>query len=144
MNALTRRESLLITEARPSSRRDFGLLWYWRAIYHRKWAILLIVALVGVFAAMYAVTLPPVFRATTTVMVLEARKKVVSNEELLDATAGTSRDFYATQFEVMKSRDFAERVVRTLNLTSHPAYDPRSPTDRWYAQWLPDESVAPA
>ena len=54
MNALTRRESLLITEARPSSRRDFGLLWYWRAIYHRKWAILLIVALVGVFVAQTA------------------------------------------------------------------------------------------
>src|SRR6185503_21275146 len=106
--------------ARQFERLEFDLQWYWRVISRRKWSILMIVALVGVLAAMYASSLPPVYRSTATVLVPESRKKVVSNEELYDATVGTSRDYYATQFEGMKSRAFAERLVRVLALANHP------------------------
>lgn len=144
MKALTRQEVVALTEPGHFQRMDFDLLRNWKAIYRRKWAILFIVALVGILAAMYAYRLPPVYRSSATVMVQESRKKVVSNEDLYDATMGTSRDYYATQFEVMKSRDFAERLVRVLNLTAHPELDPRIPRAPWYADLLLDPVQAPA
>jgi succinoglycan biosynthesis transport protein ExoP len=143
MNALTRRESVEFAGPKALERIEFDLLWCWRAIYRRKWPILLIVVLVGILAAMYASGLPPLYRSTATVMVQEGRKKVVSNEELYDATVGTSRDYYATQFEVMKSRDFAERLVRVLNLANHPELNPRIARNPWYHDLLPDASQVP-
>lgn len=144
MKALTRQEVVALAEPGQLQRMDFDLLRNWKAIYRRKWAILFVVALVGILAAMYAHRLPPLYQASATVMVQETRKKVVSNEDLYAETMGTSRDYYATQFEVMKSRDFAERLVRVLNLTSHPQMDPRIPRPPWYSDLLLEAARAPA
>src|SRR5690606_17556022 len=38
---------------------------------------------------------------------------------------GAGNEYLQTQFELLKSRALAERVVRQLNLTTHPEFDPR-------------------
>ena len=54
-------------------------------------------------------------------------------EDLYVAYSGTTRDYFLTQFEIIKSREFAERVVRVLGLVKHPEFDPRQAPRPWYA-----------
>src|SRR5512140_2472761 len=89
-------------------------------------------------AAMYASSLRPVYRGTATLMIEQTKPKVVSNQELYDAYTGTTRDYFLTQFEIIKSRDFAEKLVRVMRLTTHPEYDPRQSAKAWYSDWVPE------
>ena len=111
---------------------------YLRTLNRYKWGILLVVAAVGMLAAMYASSLRPVYRGTATLMIEQSKPKVVSNQELYDAYTGTTRDYFLTQFEIIRSRDFAERLVRVLQLTKHPEYDPRQRPKSWYSAWIPE------
>jgi len=120
------------------SPETLDLVRYWRAISRHRLGIALFVAAVGVLATVYAYSLAPVYRGTATVLLEAVRKKAISNEELYAEFAGASRDYYLTQTEIMKSRDYAERLVRVLNLTRHPDYDPRQRQENkgWIASML--------
>jgi succinoglycan biosynthesis transport protein ExoP len=114
---------------------------YWRAVNRNKWRILLLMIAVGTLAALYAHSLPPVYRATATMMLEASRQKALSNEEVFTAVMGSStRDYFQTQAEILKSREFAQRLVRVMNLTRHPEYDPRRPPPPpWYARLIPEQ-----
>jgi len=125
-NGLIRPDQYLPPAKADDQSQAQELLRYWRAINRHRLGILLLVIAVGVLAAMYGYSLPPVYQGSTTVMLDPVRKKSpISTEELAESWSSTPRDYYLTQIEVMKSRDYAERLVRVLNLTSNPLYDPR-------------------
>jgi hypothetical protein len=48
---------------------------YWRAIARNKWRILALVIAVGILAQLFAAGLPPVYRATATVLVEASKPK---------------------------------------------------------------------
>lgn len=114
---------------------------YLRTLNRYKWGILMVVIAVGMLAAMYASSLRPIYRGTATVMVEMGKPKVVSNQELYESFVGTTRDYFLTQFEIIKSRELAERLVRVMQLTRHPEYDPRQQRKPWYADWVPARFV---
>ena len=117
---------------------------YLRTLDRYKWGILMVVIAVGMLAAMYAYSLRPIYRSTATVMVEMGKPKVVSNQELYESFVGTTRDYFLTQFEIIKSRELAERLVRTMQLTKHAEYDPRQRAKPWYAAWLPAQFLPAA
>lgn len=113
----------------PPKADDHGqahdLVRYYRAIRRYGLGIALLVVAVGVLASIYAFSLPAIYRGTATVMLEQVRKKAgATSDELAEAWSGTSRDYYLTQIEVMKSSEYAERLVRVLGLTKHPDYAP--------------------
>ncbi|MFD1691145.1 GumC family protein [Azotobacter chroococcum] len=96
----------------------------WRTLWRRKWSILSLVV-VAVAVAIFAVLgITPVYRAGATLMIEEKQAKVVSIEQIYGLD-GSGSGYLQTQFELLKSRALAERVVRELSLTSHPEFDPR-------------------
>ena len=117
---------------------------YLRTLNRYKWGILLVVIAVGMLAAMYASSLRPIYRSTATVMLEMGKPKVISTQELFEAYNGTTRDYFLTQFEIIKSRELAERLVRTMQLTKHPEYDPRRQAKPWYADWVPAQFLPAA
>src|ERR1017187_192129 len=117
---------------------------YLRTLNRYKWGILMVVIAVGMLAAMYASSLRPIYRSTATVMVEMGKPKLVSTQELFEAYNGTSRDYFLTQFEIIKSRELAERLVREMQLTKHPEYDPRQQANPWYAAWVPAQFLPAA
>jgi capsular exopolysaccharide synthesis family protein len=110
---------------------------YLRTLNRYKWGILMVVVAVGMLAAMYASSLRPIYRATATLMLEMGKPKVVSTQELFEAYNGTTRDYFLTQFEIIKSRELAERLVRVMQLTKHPEYSSRLQGKPWYAEWVP-------
>ncbi|MEO8202687.1 MAG: polysaccharide biosynthesis tyrosine autokinase, partial [Betaproteobacteria bacterium] len=123
MNSLQNRDLYLPPPRVDVPNQAHQLLGYWRAINRYRLGIVLLVVSVGLLAAMYAYSLPPVYRGTATVLLDPVKKKPATYDETVDN--GSSRDYYLTQIEIMRSRDYAERLVRVLGLATHPAYDPR-------------------
>jgi capsular exopolysaccharide synthesis family protein len=117
------------------------LVRYWRAISQKKWRIILLLAAVGILAEMYASTLPPIYRATTTLLIESNKPKIVSIEEVYGMTAAGNLQYYQTQSEILKSRELAARLVKRLRLTEHPAYDPRRQPPAFWENWLPERFV---
>ena len=111
---------------------------YLRTLNRYKWGIIMVVIAVGMLAAMYASSLRPIYRATATVMIEGGKPKIVTNQELYESFNGSTRDYFLTQFEIIKSRELAERLVRVMQLTKHPEYDPRQQARPWYAEWVPE------
>jgi capsular exopolysaccharide synthesis family protein len=146
MNTLTRQElNSLDFEPHQPEIESLDLVRYWRAIARNKWRILALLVLVGLIATLYAYSLPPVYRSTATILVEGSRTKGVTAEDLYVAYNGSTRDYYLTQFEIIKSRDFAERLVRVMGLAKHPEFDARNGPKPWYAALLPAfGSSAPA
>src|SRR5512132_4191910 len=98
MNTLTRQElNSLNFEPHQPEIEALDLVRYWRAVARNKWRILALVVLVGVLAHLYSLTLPPVYRATATVMVEGSRPRTgasgMSVEDLYVAYNGTTRDY---------------------------------------------------
>jgi len=139
MNTLTQQELKgLAFEPHQPETESLDLVRYWRAVARNKWRILALVVLVGSLATLYAFSLTPVYRATATVLVEGSRQKAVSMEDLYVAYNGsTTRDYYLTQFEIFKSRDAVERLVRVMGLAKYPEFDPRQQPKPWYAALLP-------
>ncbi len=125
MNSISQRDLFLPPPKADSQTQAHELVRYWRAINRHRLGIALLVVAVGVLASIYAASLQPIYRGTATVLLDPTKKKSVTNEEIYESYTSTPRDYYLTQVEILKSRDFAERLVRVLNLTKHPAYDPR-------------------
>src|SRR6185295_1327818 len=146
MNTLTRQEMQgLAFEPQQPEIEQLDLVRYWRAIARNKWRILVLTVLVGLIATLYAYSLPPVYRSTATVIVEGSRTKGVTVDDLYVAYNGSTRDYYLTQFEIIKSREFAERLVRVMGLAKHPEFDPRNAPKPWYTALLPKfGSSAPA
>ncbi len=138
MNTLNRQEMQgLAFEPQQPEIEQLDLVRYWRAIARNKWRILALVVLVGLIATLYANSLAPIYRSTATVLVEGSRTKGVTAEDLYVAYNGSTRDYYLTQFEIIKSREFAERMVRVMGLTKHPEFAPREAAKPWYAGLLP-------
>jgi len=112
--------------ADAEGRDDDGidLLELWRSVAKRKWAVLGLVMAVGLLAWAVALSMTPIYRATTVVMFETAKAKVVSIEDVYAGASG-NREYMTTQLEIMRSREVALKAVQALKLWEHPAFDPR-------------------
>jgi capsular exopolysaccharide synthesis family protein len=113
--AVAHHEDMLVGEA-------IDLKAYARVIAKHKWVVLGTVA--AVFAGVLVLTLlsTPIYRATTTLQIeREALKVVEFAGDQRPVEDGSSVDFYQTQYELLKSRALAERVVALLGARSAEA-----------------------
>jgi len=106
------------------SANKLDLVEYWRSITKRKWAILAFGALVGLLAGVIVFTLTPVYRATSTVLIEANKNKVLSIEDVYTGIS-QNREYFQTQFEIIKSREVAIRTIQVLKLWDYPEFDPR-------------------
>ena len=97
---------------------------YIRMLMHNKWRIAIFVFLVTSIVIVIVKPMKSIYRADTTVIIETNRNSI---EELQDvyASGPRGREYYETQYEIIKSRALIEKVVDRLQLTRHPEYDPR-------------------
>lgn len=100
------------------------MLQMWQTIWRRKWSILTLMLIIMLATALATYAITPTYRASTTLLIEKKTANVVSIEQVYGAE-GTGNEYLETQFALLKSRALAERVVRTLDLTNHPEFDPR-------------------
>ncbi len=121
---------------------SLGALDYWRVIALHKWTILGLVTLCALVAAVIVSQMPATYRATAVLLIEGNRPRSITSSS--EVYAGVSPDsiFMQTQVELLKSRDVAQRVVRHLNLVTHPEFDPRQRQLAPWQTWLESSSSA--
>ena len=113
-----------------NSTEVIDLKYYWSVLMGHKWNIFGLVAVVSMLTLLVAYSMERVYSASTTVMVEAEKAKIVSIEDVYGgSTAG--KEYFLTQFEILKSRELAERVVKRLDLVNHPVFDPRQQEKRF-------------
>ena len=133
------REQPLFEEESEEDALDLRELW--QVILKRRWTILIftLIVVTAVVTATYLKT--PIYRADLTLQIdLEDIKIMQVGEVSPGETAGwQSQDYYQTQYELLKSRSLAQRVINQLGLADLPPPPPSSLAQfkQWLAAWLP-------
>jgi capsular exopolysaccharide synthesis family protein len=108
----------------PPSRIEWAALW--RSIWKRRWLLLGAALIAVVCAVVYAYSIKPVFRSTTTLLIESSQAKITSIDQVYTG-ASQDREYYQTQVEILRSRDVALRTVIATRLWDDPEFDPRRP-----------------
>lgn len=117
-------ERNLIAQRQDADDDEIDLLKLWQTVWYRKWGIISLVLVITMVAILAVLAVTPIYRAAATLLIEQKGAKVVSIEQVY-GLEGAGSEYLQTQFELLKSRALAERVVRQLNLTTHPEFDPR-------------------
>ena len=129
-------------DVEADARIDWG--GYWRSIAKRKWPIVIAAAVLTLAAMLYAQSILPVFRSTTTVLIESGKTKILSSIEEVYNGASQDREYYQTQVEILRSRDVALRTVVATKLWDEPEFDPRTPHRSWSTRLRDMISAPPA
>lgn len=105
-------KSLLGGGAAPAESLSATLVGFWQTVRENRWSILLLMVLGCVAGVFKAVSETPVYQARLT-MAVEPSSTRMGSQNVFDPYAYR---FYETQYELLKSRSVAERVVDRLKL----------------------------
>ncbi len=115
--------------------RDYGgggdeinLKEYLRVLIKNKWMIAFMTAITTGLAIAYVTSATPIYQASSTLLIEGDQNNVVSIQELYGFDASDT-DYFQTQFEILKSRELAEKIVDKLGLTEHPDFTTSSGFD---------------
>ncbi|MEZ5503155.1 MAG: polysaccharide biosynthesis tyrosine autokinase [Halioglobus sp.] len=93
----------------------------WRTV-RRSWrSILGLCIVVSLLTTLWVMRIAPVYRASTTIMIESQEAKTVSIEEVYGLPSGI-REYFLTQFEIIRNRDIAEMVADELDLWDNPTF----------------------
>src|SRR5437867_4335459 len=108
-------------------RREVHLLDYWRTIWRGRWTILTIFTVVVTLVSIGTFTQTPIYRARATVEITPQSRKVSPVADVADLGTASfgyfgEERYFNTQYEIVKSRDVAQRVMDQLDLYNHPMF----------------------
>ncbi len=108
--------------SREVDEEEIDLREYWRVIVQRKWTIIFftLIMVFGAFIATYLMT--PIYRSSVTLQIERESAKVVEYEGVTPEESANVKDFYQTQYELLKSRTLARRVIDQLGLDSSAVF----------------------
>ncbi len=112
-------EEMLSKDARMHDEEAIDLREYVKILRKHRWPILATTALLTGLAAFVVSGMTPVYRATTTLLI-ETQQTMPMNLDQLIGIDTNNREYYQTQFEVLRSRKLARRVVQEMGLYDHP------------------------
>ena len=95
------------------------LRFYVKIVRKHRWPIIAATALLTGIAAFVVSGMTPMYRATSTLLI-ETQQTMPMNLDEIIGIDTTNREYYQTQFEVLKSKKLARRVVEEMGLYNHP------------------------
>lgn len=113
--------------APAEEKREAHLLDYWRAIWRGRWTILSIFVVVVTLVAIGTFTQDPIYRAQATVEITPQARKVAPVADVSELGSGNygwfaEERYFNTQYEIIRSRDIAQRVFDKLDLYNHAMF----------------------
>ncbi len=97
----------------PFLEQEIDIREYFRILYERKWLIISLTIVLCTFSLIRSSMLRPVYRARAQVLIERETPRILNIEEV-SPTEFKDRDYYETQYKILKSRSLAERVNKTL------------------------------
>jgi len=108
----------------------------WRVVVKRKWVVIAVLLIVVLTALVVTMMATPIYRSSITLKIEREASKVVDFKGApVEPQEYGDIDFYRTQYELLKSRSLAERVVRQLDLKQRSAAAPEKAAPWWSELW---------
>jgi capsular exopolysaccharide synthesis family protein len=90
---------------------------YLRVLWRYRWGVLGLALAGAALAALHAWSQVPIYRATATMLIERQAARFVPIDPVYQAPAGYDfGEYYQTQYEILRSRPIAERVVRRIGV----------------------------
>ncbi|MBS51908.1 MAG: hypothetical protein CMI03_04060 [Oceanospirillaceae bacterium] len=105
------------------------LSYYWKIVRRQIKKIIALSAVVTLISVLVVLAATPVYRSTVTMLIESEEAKILSIEEVYGLSSQSS-EYLLTQFEILKSRDLARRVVQRLGLVNEPEFNPFHPANK--------------
>jgi len=88
----------------------------WQVLLRRKWVVLIFFFIVvsATIIATYLST--PIFRSSLTLQINRDTPKILDYQDITPSESVYEKDFYQTQYELLRSRSLAQRVIDQLGL----------------------------
>ena len=127
---------VLLNEPLGEDRPEPGFWHFWRVIRKRKRLIALffftVVATVG--AGTFLMT--PIYTSESTLLIEQKVPQVIDMQQVLSESMGAgTRDYYETQFEILKSFSLAAQVIREQRLGNNKVFTGEEKTGMAAALW---------
>ena len=100
---------------------DFGQ--YWQTIRRYIWRIISLAVFITILVALVVMSITPKYTATAKLLIESKEAKVLSIEEVYGLDS-TRKEYFQTQYEILKSRHIAEKVVDKIKLYENPTFAP--------------------
>lgn len=98
------------------TRETLDLREFWKTLVRQKRMIALIIGITLLLTLLFTLLSKNVYRATATLQIERETAKVVDSDFLSSGDIRDTRDFYQTQFELIRSRTLAAKVIEELKL----------------------------
>lgn len=102
---------------------QIDLMTYWRIIVKRRWTVISMVVAALALALIQTLMTTPMYMATATLQIDREPIRVLNTEGVMPAEASFDENFYQTQYELLRSRSLAERVVGAMGLADDPVFE---------------------
>jgi capsular exopolysaccharide synthesis family protein len=103
--------------------QEVHLSHYWNIVYKRWRVAVSILAAVMLATFLFSYFSRPLYRSTATIQIERENPNQLTVEDLF-GIAGTDQEFLQTQYELLKSRDLAARVIQEWRLLEDPDFYP--------------------
>jgi succinoglycan biosynthesis transport protein ExoP len=94
---------------------------YWRVLYSNKWRIISFASFFTLLAVLIVLNIIPVYRGNSTLLIEPRQANIISVQEIYSFGGGS--EYILTQFEILKSRTLAKKVISKHNLLDHPTFN---------------------
>jgi succinoglycan biosynthesis transport protein ExoP len=106
---------------------EIGLMDYWRVIIARRWTVLAILFTSLIVTLIWTLKQVPIYQATATVQIDRTNPNVLNFRGVYEIESATD-DALRTQFEVLRSRTLARRVIESLKLGQRAEFKAQPPS----------------
>ena len=93
---------------------------YRRLLRKHRWLMTGIFLLTVLTAAIWTFVQVPIYEAVATILIEPEPPKVLNIQDVVPMGGASDRNFYPTQYEIMKSRPVLERAAAALNARKRP------------------------
>jgi len=100
----------------PNDEDEINLRDLWMVLVRRRWVVMLFAFVVIVSVVIGTFLSTPLYRASLTLQIDRETAKVLQFQDVQPLEGFNERDFYQTQYELLKSRTLVRRVIDELNL----------------------------
>lgn len=110
---------------------------YWRVIRKHLWIILGLAIMSALLALLLVYDVRPVYVSSASLMIESKQSKVLLLGDAYDMQS-LNDQYFQTQYEILKSRDLAQKVIDRLKLAQNPEFaeQPSDSAPPFWQQWL--------
>lgn len=103
---------------------ELNLLDYWLLLRKHSKQILGLAFVITLLAALVVFQMTPVYRSTALLLIENAKSKALTLADLYDIQGSAGQESFNSQVQILKSRPIAEMVIKKLELTKNPGFNP--------------------